>query len=79
MQLMGAGFSVSESLCCKSVGASLSIGYSFNDALGKIQRHQSFKFQRLKILPASVASSLSDDSKYVVSDDVSYTFKQIEL
>lgn len=32
---MGAGFSVSHSLCSKSVGASLSIGYSFNDALRK--------------------------------------------
>lgn len=32
MQFMGAGFSVSHSLCSKLVGASLSIGYSFNDA-----------------------------------------------
>ena len=32
---MGAGFSVSHSLCSKLVGASLSIGYSFNDALRK--------------------------------------------
>lgn len=35
MQFMGAGFSVSHSLCSKLVGASLSIGYSFNDALRK--------------------------------------------
>ena len=32
---MGAGFSVSHSLCSKLVGASLSIGYSFIDALRK--------------------------------------------
>lgn len=32
MQFMGAGFSVSHSLCSKLVGASLSMGYSFIDA-----------------------------------------------